>query len=338
MAKNRAASFARLVALVNHIERNPGVSVENLAKHFDRSPAQVRNDISLLDQAGFDDLLPGRTLEIDMELYVNEGRVQLRDSLGLQAAMLLTAEDLARLLFGLEALGPGLLESERAAAPVVASKLAALLGPEEELALAKLETTALDADRETLQALDQALQLSMAVRFTYVRSDGSRSDRKVIPTSVSLERDGWVLLGRCVASKTAKRFRLDRMSRVKLVTRAEAEVPPSLDPTHQPLPQSTDGVSQVVEVKLDEGAEWLVGETVADSYAPTPSGWKADYTVWDPQWMRTELILLAPHVEGTDPKEFGADAAMYASEAAGVWEQLRAWSQGGRGGETGERK
>ncbi len=320
MAEDRLVGLSRQIALVNYIERNPGLTVGELAQHFNRTNAQIRRDITLLDQAGFDDLLPGRTLEVDYDLYKSQGRVQLRDSLKLNASSLLTQEDLARLLFGLEALAPNLSEEERLLLPNVIGELANLAGPEDELALAKLDAAPLQADREKFHQLEQALQSGAWVSFGYVRGDGERSQRMVIPQSLVLERDGWLLVANS-ADSGQRSFRLDRMDSVALAEPQElaGHAPKAEDGAGHT--DSSKDRGERVEVLLTPEAEWAVGESVASQVQPHPRGWQATYIVWDPEWFITELLLLAPYVVSTSPERYWVQAQKHARAALAVWDQ-----------------
>lgn len=323
MAEDRIVALARLVSMVNFIDRNPGVLVEEIALHFGRSKSQVKRDISLLDQAGFDDLLPGRTFEIDMDMYFTKGRLALRSPLLMTSPISLTQQEQARLLLGLEAIAATLNDEEREILPRTISSLLAMAGSKE-----KAVPTLIDADwnthQEVFHRLQEALTKGVSVTFDYTDAGGDLSKRHVAPHNLVRERDGWILNGFCMTAKAERSFRLDRISTLVFGPQIEvASLPDSVtNQKENDLSAPIEKSGAAVTVHFEKSAQWLLGESVAKTVVKTRDGYKATYQVHDEDWFLSELLLLAPYILRTDPSEYLVRAGDLARRAVAARQAL----------------
>lgn len=316
MAEDASVQLSRLVALATFIAENPGTPLADVASHFGRSSSQLRRDVAVLIDSGFDDLLPGRTLELDLEAYLQEGTLSLRDPLGLERSATLTRDDLALLTYGLQALAPLLSKSESEAIPKVLEKLALLSGVDAGFDRELVETISAPGTAEHLHLLRGAVERGQRVTFQYVSGSGATGLRMVQPTALTFARDGWLLDSLCLTSGAPRTFRLDRMSDVKLLPK-DAPVPVAI--------ASSESVQQAetVFVGLSSDAGWLIHESAATAVRPTQGGFSAEFVVWDPKWMRTELLLLSHYVTKTNPSQVLEDAKDYAAKALRAWNEIR---------------
>ncbi len=328
MAENSSVQLSRLVALVNFIAENPGVTVAQVADHFSRSVAQVRRDVSVLIDSGFDDLLPGRTLELDLSAYLEEGELWLRDPLGLESSISLSSQEFALLIYALTALSPSLSAAENALLPNLALKLVNSSEVGVGGAFFMQTVSALDED-SSVQKVLEAINDSAGLRFTYTDASGNVSRRQASPRLLRLARDGWLV--EAIADTGERSFRLDRMTDVQVVAPAtlrdsgreglQAGASGELSGTQHAADQSQSG-EPVVSVLLAPSAAWITNETPARNVRKTAEGLEATFVAWDPQWMRTELLLLAPYVEKTDPANVKEEASSYAHTALRQWERV----------------
>lgn len=317
MPEERSDALARLVSMVTVIDRHPGITVEELAAHFGRSKARIRADIALLDRAGFDDLLPGRTFDIDYDLYLEKEQVRLHTPLNLSSPLPLTDREFALLLTGVQALAPTLDDDELALLPSTLSSLVAMRRKGDENravgSSVTVATTLSQERRKALNVIHDALSRAGTVSFHYLNAAGVHSDRVFTPLTLVAERDGWVTSGWCHSAGGSRTFRLDRMTKVRLMDPSDAEG--SARPTAVPSrtihePEGRDR-GQMVTVTLDPQAQWAVHESPAFTVTTDASGQiLATYRVWDERWFLAELLLLAPYVLATDPP--------YLQEAAGA--------------------
>lgn len=301
--------------MIDYINRHPGVSVSELAAHFGRTVRQVRSDVELLDQAGIDDLLPGRTLEIDWDLYEAEDRVELFTSLEVNAPIALTGEEVARIIVGLQMIAPSLTASEREELPATISTLLAASSQRPPIGEGVQTVVPLVDSAHFAQVLD-AIESEGCLRIDYTNAAGISSTRDVWPTALVAERDGWVMSAWCSTRGEARSFRLDRVSSLK-----KCEGQPDRPPRRRT--QKVDvGSRENVEVTLCRDAEWVLGESVATQVKRTRDSIVATFEVWDPSWLTAELLALAPYVEHTKPEEHLVQARNLAREALDIWNQI----------------
>ncbi len=329
MSEAGALALTRLVSMSKYIFNNPGCSVIEVAAHFNRTPEQVRKDVELLVEAGFGDLLPGRTLELDYDAYVEEGSLTLRTVLGLDRTPTITEDDLLLMLYGLHALSPALTDREKSVLPSATAKLYALADVAAGGADAsggridhpELDVISLVASADKLSVIRQAIETGELLELEYMRGDGTRSTRLVQPSSLTYERDGWLLGGLCLKVGERRSFRLDRMVKLKPAN----EIPTALEQDEFSSAKS-DGSSEtgsVVTLFLDKSAAWVTHESVARVTHETKEQIEAVFDAWDREWMRTEVLLLAQHVVGSDPHHLMQETGEFAVAALQVWDSVR---------------
>lgn len=309
MAEQSSVGLSRLVALARFIDANPGLTVSEVATHFERTEEQLKRDLAVLLEAGFDDLLPGRTLEFDHDQYEHAGILCLRSPLGLERGVKLTSADLAILLYGLEAIAPTLTDGEIADIPGAISKAAALAGMTESAPLPFIDTINEVVSGDKVQVLRGVIDRGQRVQFDYVSGSGGRSSRLAQPVSLSFVRDGWLLDAIDTEVGSMRSFRLDRMGDLSIF--GEGEV--------AKIRRESRDESETVFIDLDPSAAWVKSELTARRVQETPEAIKAEYAVWDRSWIRTEILTMANYVRGTDPAVFLDDAAEFATNAARTW-------------------
>ena len=307
--------LARLISMVRIIDAQPGISVTELAQFFGRPEKRIRADIDLLDNAGIGDLLPGRTFEIDYDLYTEQGLLTLRSPLNLSAPLPITEREFARLVTALQAMAPTLSDTEQQILPQTLSTLLAArsrmhAGTADGDSLASLTPAISEATREKVATVQKALTDGKVVVFDYVNGAGRHSHRTASPSALVLERDGWVMTGYCHTAESERTFRLDRTTNL---SEAQAALMSAVDAT-----SSSQGrePGETVKVTLHSGAAWALRESPAATVEEGPAGrLSATYQVWDPTWMRTELLALAPYVEDVSPHHYLEETAVYARQA-----------------------
>ena len=66
----------------------------------------------------------------------------------------------------------------------------------------------------------------------------------------------------------------------------------------------------------------MVNEIAGGDTRVGDGGIEVEFTVWDPAWMRTQLLALADYVQTVDPEKVLTDAGRFARDALGVWEAV----------------
>lgn len=314
MAEARHVTVARLVSMIDHIYTHPGVSVRDVARYFGLPVRKVRKDVLLLDGAGFDDLLPGRTLEIDLDLYETEDRLRLFSPLDITAPLALSASETSQIALGLTLIAETLDEEERRRVP---GTLAALMGAADSpLPELPVLTVVPLSNSEHFLSVQKCVETRGCINISYTDAAGKNSSRTIWPTGLSLERDGWLVEAWCGGSGEKRLFRLDRIGSV-------ATCPPG---TPKPKrgsggePKGRDPVE--VDVLLSPDAQWVLAESVAATTKDTKNGIEATYHVYDEDWFIAELISLAPYVRATNPSRYLAKAQAKSVETLALWDAL----------------
>ncbi|HMO10754.1 MAG TPA: hypothetical protein PKB06_04470, partial [Actinotalea sp.] len=76
MAERTPERLVRLLGLVAYLDRNPGVPVDQVARHFDVSPAQVLRDVDTLWVSGTPGYFPDDLIDFDADSLERIGTVE----------------------------------------------------------------------------------------------------------------------------------------------------------------------------------------------------------------------------------------------------------------------
>lgn len=226
LATDRVRAYLTLVPYL--LERGQ-VSLEEAAREFDVSPAEMRTMVEKLTVIG----LPGDSgywqqphelFDISWDLLDEQGIIEITNDVGLRRVPRFTAREAAALLAGLQMV---------AAVPAVSdSGLVAGL-------LAKLARAAADipadvviapgAVDEVRDAVADALREGVAISFRYQAPDAQPTTRTVDPVQVLITNGQWYLQGWCHLRQAMRTFHLDRVSEPELtgipITHADLTVP-----------------------------------------------------------------------------------------------------------------
>ncbi|WP_164996652.1 helix-turn-helix transcriptional regulator [Actinomyces minihominis] len=315
MAEDTVAALSRLISLVRLIDNQPGITVGELSQHFGRSKARIRSDIRLLDRAGVDDLLPGCTFEIDYDLFLEQDAVSLRSPLNIDAPLPITRQEFASVVTALQAMAPTLDEDDLQLLPQTLSALitaldatdAAELGTGSGLTIPTMS----QSTRQMILLIQKAMVEGRSITFSYLNRAGVESHRVVTPEALVQERDGWIVRGMCHRAMGERSFRLDRASGLSLADSATFA-----RRTTSPTSNRLEEVGETVTVTLSSEAAWALKESPARTVKTARDGTiVAVFQSWDPVWMRTELLTLAPYVLDVLPRVYLEEASDFARRA-----------------------
>lgn len=308
---NRSVILSRQLALVAYIERHPGITVDQLARHFGMKSGLVRQDIEVLDRAGFGDLLPDCTFELNMDRYLESGELELSSNLSVRSAPRLTPGEAAVLLMGLRAVASGLTDEQSSLVPGLMADILALTGEGDPglLGLSRvIESNPTDAIWQLLQT---AIRERRQVRISYVSSAGHRSSRLIDPLRLEREELAWLLHSWCHETGDQRTFRLDRIVEIDLLDSPQR---------HGRTPEHEHGDDCYVDLR--GSARWRLGEIPARVIESEEGTIRVRFEVWDPQWMVSRLLAMSPDVVATDPGQWLHLAGGRARAAVAVWDKL----------------
>lgn len=306
MPEHVEVGTARLLSLVSWIGEHPGVTVEDAAAHFGRTPHQLRRDVETLGDVG--DSLPGSSFEVDWDLLEREGRLRVHTTMGLDLPPRLTRAEVTAVLVGLRAIAPVLDEDLRARLPRTAMSVAALATDTGDFSGGLAVSSAGDPDARLVR-LRRALGGGLAVTFSYISPDGHVTERDVDPWELRRTGAGWVLRGWCHTAGGRRTFRVERMDDLLVTDRRVSRHDRDRD----------DAPTQRVRLTLAPGARWVLDEFACELVAHDTSSFTIEVPVWSRDWVEALLIDVSAHLLAVEPPSWATGMRERAREALRVW-------------------
>ncbi|MEO8517692.1 MAG: WYL domain-containing protein [Dermatophilaceae bacterium] len=314
--------LSRLLTMVPWLLNRQGVEVEEAAREFGVTPAQVESDLALLFLCGTPGGYHGDLIEADWE----SGRIYLGNADTIKRPLRLGVDEALALIVGLRALTavPGIGERDavlRALAKLEAATGAAAAGT------SRIQVVIDEgAGREALSLAQQALAGHRRVHLRYlVPGRDESTERDVDPMRVISFDAQWYLEGWCHRAEDVRLFRVDRIETLTILD--EDGTPPA--GAH---PRDLDsGVftarpgDQLVRVALRPAAAWVSEYYPTETLEPTPEGGAViTLRTADTAWLRRLMWRLGPQASVLEPADLalavqqGARAALdaYAASAA----------------------
>ncbi len=266
ISESATERLARVLALVPHISRRPGVAVAELAAEFGVSAAQIQQDLDLLMVCGLPGYFPDDL--IDVVLDEEGGTVSIAFDAGLQRPVRFTADEAVALTVALRALAalPGLVDSD-----AVYSALTKLeqMGASTDAVLAVEAAPAaasLGAVRESLE-----LGRQLWVRY-YTASRDAVTERTVDPLRLLVTDGQTYLEAYCHRVSAIRHFRVDRIEEVRMLEEPAQQplvvIDDVPDQMFHPSPQ-TPAVTLVLDDSVRWFAEYYQAEELPVAQAPT---------------------------------------------------------------------
>ena len=208
MSKDLSAPLlrtARLLDLVPYLNSNQGISIQDLARDFGVSTAQINSDLTTLWMCG----LPGYTpLEL-MDLEFESGYVTIRNALTLSKPRNISFDEGLALMLGLELLQQQIpldRKDLQAEIDLLKERFSNQIG------VPRAVTVSHSINPSIIAPLLQAINVSQDVEITYhsLYSD-EISVRKISPLAIFEEVGNSYLRAFCRSAKALRVFRIDRI-------------------------------------------------------------------------------------------------------------------------------
>ncbi|WP_156759493.1 helix-turn-helix transcriptional regulator [Microbacterium karelineae] len=198
-----------ILTLVPWLLERGEVPVEEAAREFDVSTAELRGMLSTLSLVGAPagGFYTGEMFDLDWEALDERDVVRLTRVVGIERVQRFTTREAAALIAGLQliAAAPGAADAD--AIDALRRKLARGAGG------GAIDAVAVDSPVDGLRsALSRAVRDRRAVRFSYRRPDGEQTTRTVDPSGLLLTSGEWYLQGWCHLREATRTFHLERMS------------------------------------------------------------------------------------------------------------------------------
>jgi len=256
--------LSRLLAMVPFVLRREGVTLTELAGHFEVSERQVVRDLELLFVCGTPGHLPDDLIEADWE----GGVVRIGNAEPISRPLRLTSEEAVVLLLGLRLLGDVPGPHDRAATTSAADTLSALTsGQRSRLGLIRDPY----GPPKHAGTVTTALLQRRRLRLRYLSAGRDElTEREVDPYRIVSDAGRHYLEGWCHRAESVRLFRLDR------VVQAEVLESPAPGPDERAVAEAGRGsggqvprspADTALVLRLHRGAHW-----VAEHYGAEPVG------------------------------------------------------------------
>jgi proteasome accessory factor C len=330
MAERASERLLRLLGMIGYLDRNDGVSVEQLAAHFGVTPAQVMADVDTLWMSGTPGYYPHDLIDFDADSY-DRGEIRLTESRGMTRPLRLGTREAVTLLAALSAmvadLGPT-LDPEHA--EVLRSTLGKLTAATGEAANAVDVRLAVDGRPDVVAAVRTALAGGRRLRIRYVNASDVTSERDVDPLRLTTSDERSYLQAWCLRAGDERLFRLDRV-----LTAEVLDVPAGPHPgagrgaTAEFRPDPTGAV---VTLHLRSTGRWVAETVPVEAVRNLADGsFEVDVRVNQPAFLRSLLLQAAQEVLGVSPPEMAHDVAERARGALAAYGALAAPGSGPTG-------
>ena len=314
--------LSRLLTMVPWLLNRQGVEIEEAAREFAVTPAQVEADLALLFLCGTPGGYHGDLIEAEWE----SGRVYLGNADTIKRPLRLGVDEALALIVGLRALAavPGI--GERDAVVRALAKLEAATGSASAGSSRIQVVIDEGASSEALNLAQEALAAHRRVHLRYlVPGRDETTERDVDPMRV-INFDGqWYLEGWCHRAEDVRLFRVDRIESLTILAK-DGTPPPTAEPRDLDSGVFTAHAhDQLVRVALGPGAAWVSDYYPTESVEPTPGGGAViTLRTADTAWLRRLMWRLGSQATVLEPAELaftvrqGARAALdaYAASAA----------------------
>jgi len=305
--------LSRLLTMVPWLLNRQGVEIEEAAREFDVTPAQVEADLALLFLCGTPGGYPGDLIEAEWE----SGRVYLGNADTINRPLRLGVDEALALIVGLRALAavPGIGERDavvRALAKLEAATGSASAGTSRIQVLIDEGTS---GEMVALAKESLAARRRLHLRYLVPGRDES-TERDVDPMRVINFDAHWYLEGWCHRAEDVRLFRLDRIEALTILD--EDGTPPS-----SAQPRDLDsGVftphpdDQLVRLALGPGAVWVSDYYPVESIERTQDGGAVmDLRTADTGWLRRLMWQLGDQATVLEPAELVAEVQRGARSA-----------------------
>ncbi|WP_130839181.1 helix-turn-helix transcriptional regulator [Corynebacterium neomassiliense] len=322
-AVSRLDQLRRILSVLAWFRTHPDATLMTTAERFGVSVPQLREELRQVRYSGLPGLLPGDTVDLD----IDGAGVTLRDLQGLGRPLALNDTEAATLVLNLEKLSSILTDGERADADSAASVVRSLVPPRHRGGPLPVPTPAAPAETgpgssaaDTLAVLREANSSRRWVRFSYLSvSSDSRTVREIIPDTVAVLDGSGYLWGRPAAGEDTgpqRCFSVSRMDDVEILDRAAPPAQPRQITAEDPF-GFLDAADSWAELTLTGEAMWML------EYLPV---WHIDGTrVEIPdtgQWLDRFLIAYAPEITAVEPADVAERAVNRCESALAAYGRL----------------
>jgi proteasome accessory factor C len=291
-----------MLAMVPYLRDRAGVPVEQVARDFGVSTAQVVKDLGVLWFCGLPEAVTGEMIDVDMDALDEDGVVRIDNAEFLPRPLRLTVAEALSLIVALRTLRDSTSRGDRDAVERALAKLESAAGDGAAVA-ASVSVLLEPADPAVTDAVTAALDAGRQLHIAYlVASRDERTERDIDPLRLLTEGGHSYLEAWCHRVEDVRLFRLDRVVEATVLDLPADEHAdlPRRDLSagiYQPAP---DDMVAVLDVGASAG--W-VSElvTVESSIDLAEGGQRITVRAGDPAWLRRLVLRAGGEIEVVEP-------------------------------------
>jgi proteasome accessory factor C len=313
MSVGATQRLSRLLAMVPWLLNRQGVPLEEAARHFDITEAQLVKDLELLFVCG----MPGHMPDDLIEAEWDSGRVYLDNAEAIARPLRLAPDEAIALIAGLRTLAelPGLHDRRAVESALVKLSAAA----QDAVGIASRLTIDLSAgaEEETLRTAREALRLRRRLRLRYVVPTRDETTERDVDLMRMTNLGGrWYLEAWCHRAEDVRLFRVDRVVGAELLDidgtpPAEAV---SRDADEQLFTPSDDDL--VVTLEVEPRGRWVAEYYPVESTEELDGGrLRVTLKVANPRWLPRLMLRLGGAGRIVEPLELAGEVVSAAEEA-----------------------
>ena len=312
-SESATSRLSRLLTMVPWLLNRQGVQIDETARKFAVTPAQVEADLALLFLCGTPGGYHGDLIEAEWE----SGRVFLGNAETINRPLRLDVDEALALIVGLRALAavPGI--GERDAVVRALAKLEAATGS----AAADTSRIQVVIDEETSGAsvslAREALAARRRIHLRYlVPGRDESTERDDDPMRLINFDAHWYLEGWCHRAEGVRLFRLDRIETLDILEQ-DGTPPASAEPRDLGSGVFTpQGDDQLVRLALGPGAVWVSDYYPIESIELTADGGAViDLRTADTAWLRRLMWRLGSQATVVEPEDLARQVHLGARAA-----------------------
>jgi proteasome accessory factor C len=316
MAGGAKDQVQRMLALVPYLRERRGVHVDQVARDFGVTPAQIGDDLRVLFMCGLPGAMPDDLIDLDLDALEDEGVVYVDNTDFLGRPLRLRAQEALALIVALRTLRDVAGSTERDAVDRALVKLETAAGDAAGL-LDQVDMQIDSADPQITDTVSSAVQTRHRLRLSYfVPTRDETTERDVDPMRMVVTEGHTYLEAWCHRAEDTRLFRLDRV-------RAAEQLDVTADPPPEAQPRDlSEGLFQpspddpLATVELDPGARWVADYHPHEGTEDLPGGGlRVHLRFGDPEWLARLALRLGGQARVVAPSEV-ADRVQQEAERA----------------------
>lgn len=320
MSYGARAQVPRMLAMVPYLRGRAEVPVDQVARDFGVSRAQVVKDLGVLWFCGLPEAVTGEMIDVDMDALDRDGVVRIDNAEFLPRPLRLTVAEALSLIVALRTLRDGTGSRDRDAVERALAKFESAAG-DGAAAAANVSVLLEPAEQAVTDAVTAALGSGHQLRIAYlVASRDEQTERTVDPLRLITEGGHSYLEAWCHRVEDVRLFRLDRVVEASVLEVA-AEEHTDLSRRdlsagiYQPAP---DDLLAVLDVSAT--ASWVTELMPVEASTELPDGsQRIAVRVGDPAWLRRLVLRAGGEVRVVEPATLAHEVTSHASSALAAY-------------------